>query len=107
MTYLDASRLKAQIANHLNVSTNQIKNVIIWGNHSETQYPDALTDGYYIDNNGTKQSLKSIFANDMEYTNNTLVHIVQNRGKAVIDPHYQLPWPQPTVKNLVSYWDKG
>ena len=86
LTYLDASRAKAQIANHLKVWSNQIKNVIIWGNHSETQYPDALTDGYYVNENGTtKQSLKSIFANNMEYTNNTLVHTVQNRGKAVIE----------------------
>ena len=31
----------AQIAQRLKVPVKQVKNVIIWGNHSKTQYPDV------------------------------------------------------------------
>ncbi|PSN37507.1 malate dehydrogenase [Blattella germanica] len=41
MTRLDQNRGRAQIANRLNVGVGQVKNVIIWGNHSATQVPDA------------------------------------------------------------------
>ena len=30
-----------QIAERCKVKTDQVKNVIIWGNHSSTQFPDA------------------------------------------------------------------
>lgn len=41
MTRLDQNRGRAQIAERLKVSVGQVKNVIIWGNHSATQVPDA------------------------------------------------------------------
>lgn len=40
MTRLDHNRAKAQLATRLGVSTNAIKKMTIWGNHSTTQYPD-------------------------------------------------------------------
>ncbi|KAM4705335.1 LOW QUALITY PROTEIN: malate dehydrogenase, cytoplasmic-like [Rhinophrynus dorsalis] len=41
LTRLDHNRAKAQIAERLKVSSGDVKNVIIWGNHSSTRYPDA------------------------------------------------------------------
>ncbi|PNJ79676.1 MDH1 isoform 7, partial [Pongo abelii] len=41
LTRLDHNRAKAQIALKLGVTANDVKNVIIWGNHSSTQYPDV------------------------------------------------------------------
>ena len=41
MTRLDQNRGRGQIANRLKVPVGQVKNVIIWGNHSATQVPDA------------------------------------------------------------------
>jgi malate dehydrogenase len=35
------NRATAQIALKLQVSPDTVKNVIIWGNHSSTQYPDV------------------------------------------------------------------
>lgn len=35
------NRAKAQLARRLEVLPSQIKNVVIWGNHSATQYPDV------------------------------------------------------------------
>ncbi|KAL7547046.1 hypothetical protein ACHAWF_010364 [Thalassiosira exigua] len=76
---------QGQIAHRLGVAANRIKNVTIWGNHSETQYPDALTDGHYLSDKGKKVPLKSMLANDLEWAENDFVSIVQNRGKAVIE----------------------
>lgn len=85
LTYLDHQRAKAQIANKLGVSTNRIKNVTIWGNHSNSQYPDALTDGYYLDDDRKKVPLSTMMVNHMDWVANEFVTTVQNRGKHVIE----------------------
>lgn len=41
LTRLDHNRATAQISEKLDVAVSDVKNVIIWGNHSSTQYPDA------------------------------------------------------------------
>jgi malate/lactate dehydrogenase len=78
-------RAKSQIAIKLGVSTNRIKNVTIWGNHSNSQFPDALTDGYYLSDDGQQISLASLLANDLEWATEEFVSTVQNRGKHVIE----------------------
>lgn len=40
LTRLDHNRALAQLANQTSVVVSNIKKVIIWGNHSSTQYPD-------------------------------------------------------------------
>ena len=40
LTMLDHNRALYQISEKLNVSNSDVKNVIIWGNHSLTMYPD-------------------------------------------------------------------
>ena len=40
MTRLDENRGKAQIANKLGVTAGQVSNLAIWGNHSNTMFPD-------------------------------------------------------------------
>ena len=40
MTALDANRAKAQLAEKAGASISSLKNMIIWGNHSPTMYPD-------------------------------------------------------------------
>lgn len=85
LSFLDHQRAKGQIAQRLGVPANRVKNVTIWGNHSETQYPDALADGYCLSENGDKVSLRSLLANDVEWVTNDFVSTVQNRGNAVIE----------------------
>jgi malate dehydrogenase len=41
MCILDHNRATAQIASRVKVSPDAVKNVIIWGNHSSTQFPDV------------------------------------------------------------------
>jgi len=41
MTRLDQNRATAHVAERLGVSCADVANVVIWGNHSSTQFPDV------------------------------------------------------------------
>ena len=41
MTRLDHNRATSQVAQKCGVDVVDVKNIIIWGNHSSTQFPDA------------------------------------------------------------------
>ena len=78
MTMLDSSRAKSVLAKKTNVNVDQVSNMIIWGNHSPTMYPDienAVVNG---------KSISSVI-NDMSWVENEFLPTVQQRGKAVID----------------------
>lgn len=81
MTRLDQNRAQAQIAARLGVGIAQVKNVIIWGNHSSTQFPDAKNAT--VDLDGSKKSVVEAIANN-DYLNAEFVETVQKRGAAVI-----------------------
>ncbi|XP_055639573.1 malate dehydrogenase, cytoplasmic [Toxorhynchites rutilus septentrionalis] len=82
MTRLDQNRAQAQIAARLGVGISKVKNVIIWGNHSSTQYPDAKNATVELD--GAQKSVVEAVANN-SYLNEEFVEIVQKRGAAVIN----------------------
>src|SRR5262245_6874516 len=42
MTRLDENRAKTQLAKKAGVQVRDVTNMAIWGNHSATQYPDAI-----------------------------------------------------------------
>jgi len=78
MTALDANRAKAQLAEKAGVEISSLKNMVIWGNHSPTMYPDpynATIDG---------QSAAEVI-NDSRWLEDNYLPLVQQRGKAVID----------------------
>jgi len=81
MTRLDQNRAKSQIAEKLNISAGDVKNVIIWGNHSSTQFPDARHASCFF-RCGTF-SVPDALKND-EYLKGEFVSTVQKRGAAVI-----------------------
>lgn len=41
MTRLDQMRAISQIADKTGADVEDIENIVIWGNHSSTQYPDT------------------------------------------------------------------
>ncbi|XP_069118505.1 malate dehydrogenase, cytoplasmic-like [Argopecten irradians] len=41
LTRLDQNRATAQVATKLGIACSDVKNCIIWGNHSSTQFPDV------------------------------------------------------------------
>jgi len=85
LTRLDHNRARNQIAKKLGVTIQQVNNVVIWGNHSSTQYPD-VSYGYVTDfpNKGDKTSVKDA-VNDQDYLENEFITTVQKRGAAIIE----------------------
>lgn len=81
MTRLDQNRGTAQIAAKLGVPIDAVKNVIIWGNHSATQFPDARNAKVTI-GGAEKQVWEAI--NDSAFLEGPFVETVQKRGAAVI-----------------------
>ncbi|XP_040574780.1 malate dehydrogenase, cytoplasmic [Lepeophtheirus salmonis] len=77
MTRLDQNRASAQLAIKAGVKIGDIKNTIIWGNHSSTQYPDASHATI-----GGKPACSVI--NDDAWFKETFLPVVQKRGAAVI-----------------------
>ena len=78
MTMLDSNRAKSVIAKKTNNNISDVSNMIIWGNHSPTMYPDA-------ENVVINGELGSSTINDMEWIESDFIPTVQQRGKAVID----------------------
>jgi len=82
LTQLDQNRAQAQIAAKLQVKPTQVKNVIIWGNHSTTQYPDV--SHAYIEGAGGSRTPVMEAITDHAYLRGQFVSTVQSRGRDVI-----------------------
>lgn len=82
LTRLDHNRAKGQVALKLGLTADKIKNVIIWGNHSSTQFPDVRHATATLDNGSTKPVFEAI--NDDNWIKNEFIPIVQKRGAAII-----------------------
>jgi len=84
LTRLDQNRAISQLAKKGNLAGRQVKNVIIWGNHSKTQYPDV--HHAFIDDFPSKSLSTSVRAALPEdWLNTDFIKTVQQRGKAIID----------------------
>src|SRR6478752_3183426 len=77
MTRLDQNRAASQLAKKAGVPVAQVKNVAIWGNHSDTQYPD-----YKHASIGGKPATEVI--TDASWFPETFIPTVAKRGSAVI-----------------------
>jgi len=77
LTRLDQSRAISQIAERTGAAVEDINNIIIWGNHSATQYPDV--------NHATvkNQALREVVKDD-QWLNNAFLTKVQKRGAEII-----------------------
>ena len=76
MTRLDHNRALSQLADKTGTHVNAIQRMIIWGNHSATQYPDvshALVAG---------QPARSLV--DQAWLEGSFIPVVQQRGAAII-----------------------
>jgi malate dehydrogenase len=78
MTQLDHNRARAQLAQRAGVHVTEVKNAIIWGNHSNTQYPD-----WHYATIGGKKSTEVI--TDEAWLKTEFIPTVQERGKAIIE----------------------
>jgi malate dehydrogenase len=76
MTRLDHNRALAQLTEKAGTSLAEVKNVIIWGNHSATQYPDL-----HHATVGGKPALSVV---GDAWFRDSFIPTVQQRGAAVI-----------------------
>ena len=76
MTRLDHNRAMAQLAGKTDSTINDVKKMIIWGNHSSTQYPDLTACTV----NG-KPALDLV---ERDWYEATYIPEVQQRGAAII-----------------------
>ena len=78
MMRLDHNRTVAQVAKKAGAANADVKKVVVWGNHSTTQYPD-------ITNVEIAGKPATNLVSDMAWRDNELVPTVQKRGAAIID----------------------
>lgn len=81
MTRLDQNRAMWQIANKVNVGVAHVSNVIIWGNHSSTQVPDASHATVLIDG---KEVPVNEALSDETWLQLQFVEVVQKRGEFLL-----------------------
>ena len=77
MMRLDHNRALSQVAMKITRSVSDISKMVVWGNHSSTQYPDlsfAETDSLSI----------STLINNQEWIENYFIPTVQGRGMSII-----------------------
>ncbi|KAG5500626.1 hypothetical protein JKF63_03722 [Porcisia hertigi] len=77
MTRLDHNRALALLARKAGVSVSQVRNVIVWGNHSSTQVPDATSAMI-----GTTSAFDVI--KDSAFTHDDFLSAVRGRGADII-----------------------
>jgi malate dehydrogenase len=77
MTMLDELRARAQLAMKANVAVSAVSQMIIWGNHSSTQYPDF----YHAKIQG--KPVTEVIT-DLNWLQQDFISTVQQRGAQVI-----------------------
>jgi len=76
MTRLDHNRALAQLAGKLGIHHSELSNMVIWGNHSTTQYPDIR----FARANGASVAGEV----EQEWYRSTFIPKVQKRGAEII-----------------------
>ncbi|PCJ28187.1 MAG: malate dehydrogenase [SAR86 cluster bacterium] len=76
MMRLDHNRAIAQLANKTGKHSTDVEGLIVWGNHSATQYPDI--------NHCSVDGQEATGLVDEEWTLNEFIPTVQQRGAAII-----------------------
>lgn len=77
MTRLDENRAKSQLADKAGVHSSDVTNLVIWGNHSATQYPD------FIHAKIAGKPVTDVIS-DKEWLEGEFITTVQQRGAAII-----------------------
>ena len=77
MTMLDQNRATTQLAQKAGVSVDSVKNMVIWGNHSPTMFPDYFNAS--IDGVPATEVIT-----DNEWLTGDFIKTVQQRGSAII-----------------------
>jgi malate dehydrogenase len=77
MTRLDENRAVAQLAEKLNVGVEDVQDLVVWGNHSPTMFPDLFNAKA-----GGKPAADQV---DMDWYENEYIPRVGKRGAEIIE----------------------
>src|SRR4051812_16191180 len=77
MTRLDENRAVAQLANKLEVEVGDIQDLVVWGNHSPTMFPDLF--------NAKVNGERAVDKVDRDWYENEYIPRVGKRGAEIID----------------------
>jgi malate dehydrogenase len=77
MTRLDENRAVAQLADKLGVGVEDVQDLVVWGNHSPTMFPDLF--------NAKVNGERAVDQVDMEWYENEYIPRVGKRGAEIID----------------------
>ena len=77
MTRLDENRAVAQLAQKLGVGVDDVEDLVVWGNHSPTMFPDLF--------NATVKGSKASDQVDMDWYENEYIPRVGKRGAEIIE----------------------
>lgn len=74
---LDQNRAKSILGNKLNKSVTEVSQLVVWGNHSATQFPD-------LNHANVSNSNEAILSLDADWVNDVFIPRVQKRGAEII-----------------------
>ena len=77
MTRLDENRAVAQLAEKVGVGVTDVQDLVVWGNHSPTMFPDLF--------NAKVKGERAVDQVDMEWYENEYMPRVGKRGAEIID----------------------
>jgi malate dehydrogenase len=77
MTRLDENRAVAQLAEKVGVGVEQVQDLVVWGNHSPTMFPDLF--------NAKVNGERAVDKVDMDWYENEYIPRVGKRGAEIID----------------------
>jgi malate dehydrogenase len=77
MTRLDQNRAVAQLADKLGVGVEDVHDLVVWGNHSPTMFPDLF--------NAKVNGERAVDQVDMDWYENDFIPRVGKRGAEIID----------------------
>jgi malate dehydrogenase len=77
MTRLDENRAVAQLAQKLSVGVEDIQDLVVWGNHSPTMFPDLF--------NAKVNGRRAVDQVDMDWYENEYIPRVGKRGAEIIE----------------------
>jgi malate dehydrogenase len=77
MTRLDENRAVAQLADKVGVGVEAVQDLVVWGNHSPTMFPDLF--------NAKVNSERAIDKVDLDWYENEYIPRVGKRGAEIID----------------------
>ncbi|CAN5201618.1 malate dehydrogenase [soil metagenome] len=77
MTRLDENRAISMLAQKLSVGVEDIQDLVVWGNHSPTMFPDLF--------NATVKGERAVDQVDMDWYENEYMPQVGKRGAAIIE----------------------